>query len=577
MPILSQFPPLDIPSIDIFSCLLERKDKPFPDSQIIYQDADSGKSYTYAQVRTAAIDFGKGLKSTYDWRKGEVLALFATNNVDTPAIIFGALWTGAVVSPANPGYTAKELAYQLRDSEAKAVVTQLAVIDTVRKACKEVGIPESNIILLGDERDKNGRSKHWTSVRNISGATRYRKAKVNDPKKEVAYLVYSSGTTGVPKGVMLSHYNLIANVLQIHESEGHNLTWDGSITVGDIPLPPKSTGDKVLACLPFFHIYGLTILIHEALWTGVTSVVMGRFEIEKWCQHVQNHRITYSYIVPPMVVLLSKHPRVGDYDLSSIRMTNSGAAPLTKELIEAAYKRTGIRIKQGYGLSETSPTSHQQRWQDWRSAMGAAGWLLPNMQQKFCAVPGTDGESDGSKELKAGETGELYMKGPNIFLGYHKKPGATKECLSEDGWFRTGDVGFVTERGDLTITDRVKELIKYKGFQVPPAELEGYLVDSEMVDDVAVVGVESEEQGTEVPRAYIVRKGGVNAVEKGDEEKIMSWLAERVANHKKLRGGVRFVDEVPKSASGKILRRILKEEAKKEYKEWERKRIKAML
>lgn len=209
--------------------------------------------------------------------------------------------------------------------------------------------------------------------------------------------------------------------------------------------------------------------------------------------------------------------------------------------------------------------------------MGSTGWMLPNMEMKFCAVPGAEGESDGTKELPRGETGELYVKGPNIFLGYHKKPEATAGCLTEDGWFRTGDVGYVNERGDLYITDRVKELIKYKGFQVPPAELEGYLVDNEMVDDVAVVGVESEELGTEVPRAYIVRKGGMRAVQRGDEERIASWLAAKVANHKKLRGGVKFVDAVPKSASGKILRRILKEEARKEYRELEEKKMKARL
>jgi 4-coumarate--CoA ligase len=512
----------------------------------------------------------------YDWKKGEVLALFSPNCVDTPAVTFGALWAGATVSPANPGYTVAELTYQLRDCGARAVVTQLAVIDTVRKACKQVGIAEDSIILIGDERDPSGRVKHWTSVRNISGTVKYQKTNIR-PSTDVAFLVYSSGTTGTPKGVMLSHNNIISNVQQIGVSEGGNLTWNGSKTVSDIPLPEKGQGDKILACLPFFHIYGLTILIHNPAYLGLTTIIMPRFEIERWCSLVQQHRITFSYIVPPIVVLLSKHPKVTDYDLSSMRMTNSGAAPLTRDLIESVYQRTGIRIKQGYGLSETSPTTHQQRWEDWQSGMGSTGWMVPNMEMKFCAVPGAEAESDGTKELPRGQTGELYVKGPNIFLGYHNKPEATAGCLSEDGWFRTGDVGHLTERGDLYITDRLKELIKYKGFQVPPAELEGYLVDNEMVDDVAVVGVESEELGTEVPRAYIVRKGGMKAVQKGDEARIIKWLAAKVANHKKLRGGVKFVDAIPKSASGKILRRILKEEAKKEYKELEGRKLKAKL
>jgi acyl-CoA synthetase (AMP-forming)/AMP-acid ligase II len=397
------------------------------------------------------------------------------------------------------------------------------------------------------------------------------------PKTDVAFLVYSSGTTGTPKGVMLSHNNIVANLQQVSISEGGNLTWNGSKTVPGIPLPAKGHGDKILACLPFFHIYGLTLLIHQPAYLGLTTIVMPRFEIERWCSLVQQHRITYSYIVPPIIVLLSKHPKVADYDLSSIRMTNSGAAPLTRELIESVYKRTGVRIKQGYGLSETSPATHLQRWEDWLSGVGSTGWMLPNMEMKFCAVPGMDAESDGTKELPSGQTGELYVKGPNIFLGYHNKPAATAGCLSEDGWFRTGDVGYVNERGDLYITDRVKELIKYKGFQVPPAELEGYLVDNEMVDDVAVVGVESQELGTEVPRAYVVRKGGMKAIQRGDEERIAHWLASKVASHKKLRGGVKFVDAVPKSPSGKILRRILKEEARKEYKELEDRRLHARI
>lgn len=193
---------------------------------------------------------------------------------------------------------------------------------------------------------------------------------------------------------------------------------------------------------------------------------------------------------------------------------------------------------------------------------------MPNMQAKFCATSGSGEEHDPSskaRELAQGRTGELYLKGPNVFRGYHNKPEETKGCLDDEGWFRTGDVGHIDVNGDIYITDRVKELIKYKGFQVAPAELEGLLVDHDLIDDVAVVGVESTELGTEVPRAYIVRKGGTKAVEAGDGEGIVQWLDGRVANHKKLRGGVRFVDAVPKSASGKILRRILKEEARREY------------
>ena len=543
--------------------------------QVIFQDADTNRKFTFGEVRETSISFAKGLKSLFDFRKGDVLGLFSPNSTDTPAITFGALWAGVIVSPANPTYTVNELAYQLKDSGAKAVATQLATIDTVRKACAKVGLPEDHIILIGDARDGSGRFKHWTSVRNMSGTSRYNKAKIS-PKKDLAFLVYSSGTTGTPKGVKLCHYNLTSNVLQLNAGEYGNLTWDGSGTSPGIPPPRKgSDGDKILACLPFFHIYGLTATILLPMYSGVKIIVLAQFEIENFWRLIQDHGITYIYVVPPMCLLLSKHPCIDHYDLSSIRMLNSGAAPLTRELVAAMYKRTGLKVKQAYGLSETSPTCIAQPWDEWDKSVGSIGKLLPNMEAKFCAMPGSAEGHDPSvlaKEVSQGQTGELYLKGPNVFLGYHQKPTETKESLDQDGWFRTGDVGHMDENSDIYITDRVKELIKYKGFQVPPAELEGYLVDNELIDDVAVVGVESQELGTEVPRAYVVRKGGKVAVQQGDGERIVEWLNGRVANHKKLRGGVRFVDAVPKSASGKILRRILKEEARREFAELEKER-----
>lgn len=501
-----------------------------------------------------------------------MLGLFVPNDIDVAPVVFGTLWAGGVVSPANPGYTVPELVYQLKDSGARVLVTHVSVLDNARKACAEVGIPESHILLLGKDRDPGRKFKHWTLVRNLEGTARYRTPKIA-PKTDLAFLVYSSGTTGRPKGVRLTHHNMTSNIEQIQASEGW-LSWNGSKSVPGIPDPPKGKGDKILACLPFFHIYGLNLLVHSPVYSGVHTLVLQRFELEKWCRLVQEHQITFSYIVPPIVLLLCKAPVVDKYDLSSLRMTNSGAAPLTRELVEALYKRKGVRVKQGYGLSETSPTIFVQRWEDWLDSVGSTGWMLPNVEAKFCAVPGPGQESDGKKEVPRGEVGELYVRGPNVFVGYHNNPAATAECLDEEGWFRTGDVGFMDDKGNLTITDRVKELIKYKGFQVPPAELEGYLADHDLVDDVAVVGVESLELGTEVPRAYIVRKGGLQAVQPNDAQQIIAWLNSKVANHKKLRGGIKFIDAIPKSVSGKILRRVLKEQAQKEFKEEEEAKLK---
>ncbi|RMZ82934.1 hypothetical protein DV737_g1804, partial [Chaetothyriales sp. CBS 132003] len=579
MPVASLYPDLSLPVIDLFSFLLNRKDRPFPDDKVIFQDADDlQRRYTLGDLRSKAIDFGKGLRSVAELKKGDVLAVVSPNDIDFPPVVLGALWAGVTVSPANPGYTVNELVYQLKDSQAKAVVAHLSVLGTVQAAAAKVGIPESQIFTMGAEKDASFKIKHWTSVQNLSGVTRYQQAKV-DPKKDLAFLVYSSGTTGKPKGVELTHFNMTSNVLQVQVSEGQMLTWDGSKSCPGIPDAPKSQGDKILACLPFFHIYGLNMLVLNPIYTGVLALVLARFEIEKFCRLIQEHRVTFLYVVPPMVLLLAKHPAIPKYDLSSLRMSNSGAAPLTRELVDAVYKRVGVRVKQGYGLSETAPVIFQQRWQDWDKGIGSCGRMVPNLIAKFCEVGSSSGEGDNGqppKELAVGETGELYVKGPNVFSRYHNNPNASAECL-EDGWFRTGDVGHLDKNGHLWITDRVKELIKYKGFQVPPAELEGYLADNELVDDVCVVGVESATLGTEVPRAYIVRKGGLSAVQAGDDEKIIQWLNAKVANHKKLRGGVKFVDSVPKSVSGKILRRLLKDEAKKEYQELEAQKAKAKL
>ena len=371
MPIRSTYPDIPIQKTDIFSFLFNRKSKEFPDSKVIFQDADTpSRQYSYADTKSKAIDFGKGLKAVFDFKKGDVLALFSQNDIDIPPVVFGTLWAGGIVSPANPGYTVDEFAFQLKDSGATVVAVHGSSLETARKACAKVGIVDENIIVIGEGRDPSSRSKHWTSIRNISGATRYRAAKI-DAENDLAFLVYSSGTTGKPKGVELTHMNMVSNVQQVQATEGGWLSWNGEKSLPGIPDAPRPQGDKILACLPFFHIYGLNALIHNPLYTGVHVLVLARFEIEKFCRLVQDHKVTFSYIVPPMVLLLCKHPVVDKYDLTSLRMTNSGAAPLTRELVEALFKRKQIRVKQGYGLSETSPTIFQQPWQEWNRGIGS--------------------------------------------------------------------------------------------------------------------------------------------------------------------------------------------------------------
>jgi len=306
---------------------------------------------------------------------------------------------------------------------------------------------------------------------------------------------------------------------------------------------------------------------------------MPKFELKDFCSIIQEYKVTLAYIVPPIVLQLSKNPIVDNYDLSSLRMASSGAAPLTKELVEQFYARLKVPVKQGYGMSEASPTTHVQTWDTWQTTIGAVGMLLPNQIAKYI--------NEKEEEVPAGETGELWIKGPNIFQGYLNNPEGTKSSLTEDGYYKTGDVGFQDKDGNFyvslltyletmahmligfgkkQITDRVKELIKYSGFQVPPAELEGVLLSHPLIDDVCVTGIFSKERMTELPRAYVVVTQGTDENDATAKD-ISSWMEKKVASHKRLRGGVRFVKEIPKSPSGKILRRLLRDQANKEEEE----------
>lgn len=538
----------------------------------MFQDGDIDKFYTHSGVKEMSQAFGAGLKSTFNWQKGDILTLFASNSIDIPVVMLGTLLAGGTFSPANPAYTATELANQLMDSQPKAIAIQYRSLTVVKEAAQQAGIPRLPILLIGAERDPSSQIVHFTELRTLSsGPTPNTSTPTKiKPKTDIAFLVYSSGTTGKPKGVQLSHYNVTSNISQLQPGDQEYLTWDGSKTCRDIPLPKTGLGgDKVLVCVPMYHILGLTKAIINPLYRGVTAMVMERFEIKLWCALVQRHAITFSYIVPPIVLLLCKDKAVLSYDLSSIRMANSGAAPLSKELIDACHRRTGIRIKQGYGMTETCPTVFNQTWDDWDRPVGSTGQLLPNVEAKICQpfeeCASTLGEKQTtvqseSEGLELGQVGELYVRGPNVFLGYHNNVAATRDCLSPSGWYRTGDVGYIDPRGNLFITDRVKELIKYKGNSVAPVELEGFLLDHPLVDDCAVVGVQSAALGTEVPTAYVVLKASHTTKESQElANKIRQWFDGRVVNYKKLRGGVKFVGAIPKSASGKILRRVMKQ------------------
>jgi len=479
-------------------------------------DGPSGRTLTYAQVGAGVDRVAAGLAQR-GFEQGDVLGMFMPNCPEFALVFHGTLAAAGVVTTVNSLCTAQDAAYQLRDARARFLVTVPQFMDRAAPAAQQVGIEE--IFVLGSA---PGATPFAALLETDAPAPR---APV-DPARDLAVLPYSSGTTGVPKGVMLTHRNLVANLLQT--------AWVHHV----------AEQDRIIAVLPFFHIYGMQVVLNLALWRGATLVTMPRFELEPFLATLQEHRITRAFVVPPLVLALAKHPTVDGYDLSSVRAMMSGAAPLDADLETACARRVGCGFIQGYGLTEASPVTHANSDAPGKCKPGTVGELLPNTECRIVdAAAGAD--------LGPDEDGELLIRGPQVMQGYLNNPEATAATLDAEGWLHTGDIGHVDRDGYFTIVDRLKELIKYKGFQVPPAELEAVLRGHPAVADAAVVPLADRECG-EVPKAFVVLRGDVSAAD------LMAYVAERVAPYKKIRA-VEVIDAIPKSSSGKILRRILKE------------------
>ncbi|MEU6575544.1 4-coumarate--CoA ligase family protein [Streptomyces sp. NPDC046805] len=486
-------------------------------------DGTDGTTLTYAQVdrfhrRIAAALADAGV------RKGDVLALHSPNTIAFPTAFYAATRAGAAVTTVHPLATPEEFAKQLRDSGARWIVTVSPLLGTARRAAELAG-GVGEIFVCDDTRG------HRSLVDMLSSTAPEPRPDI-DPAEDVAALPYSSGTTGVPKGVMLTHRQIATNLAQL----------EAPIAVGP--------GDRILAVLPFFHIYGLTALMNAPLRQGATVVVLPRFDLETFLAAIENHRITGLYVAPPIVLALAKHPAVARYDLSSLKYVISAAAPLDAHLAAACSQRLGLPpVGQAYGMTELSPGTHVVPLDAMEQAPpGTVGKLVAGTEMRIVSL------DDPGRDLGTGEPGEILIRGPQIMKGYLGRPDATADMIDADGWLHTGDVGHVDTDGWLFVVDRVKELIKYKGFQVAPAELEALLLTHPGIADAAVIGVYNDD-GNEVPHAYVVRRPTAPDLGAGE---VMMYVAERVAPYKRIRQ-VTFIDGVPRAASGKILRRQLRE------------------
>ncbi|NEC88978.1 4-coumarate--CoA ligase family protein [Streptomyces sp. SID12501] len=512
--------PVDLP---IHEAVLGRAAE-FGDAPALVDGVD-GTTLTYDQLDRFHRRIAAGLAEA-GVRKGDVLALHSPNTIAFPTAFYAATRAGATVTTVHPLATAEEFAKQLRDSGANWIVTVSPLLEAAREAAERAGGVREIFVC-------DSAPGHRSLIDMLASTAPDPEIGI-DPGEDVAALPYSSGTTGIPKGVMLTHRSIATNLGQLAQC---------------VSVAP---GDRILAVLPFFHIYGLTALMNMPLKQGAAVVVLPRFDLDTFLAAIEKHRITGLFVAPPIVLALAKHPAVANHDLSSLEYIISSAAPLDAALAAACSERLGLPpLGQAYGMTELSPGTHVVPLDAMRTAPpGTVGKLLPNTEMRILSLDDPDRDAD------ADEAGEVAIRGPQVMKGYLGNPEATSAMIDADGWLHTGDVGRVDDDGWLFVVDRVKELIKYKGFQVAPAELEALLLTHPGIADAAVIGVYNEDHN-EVPHAYVVRQPSATDLSEGE---VMMHVAERVAPYKRVRQ-VTFIDAVPRAASGKILRRRLREKS----------------
>ena len=482
-------------------------------------DASSGRTLHYGELADGMHRVASGLAGL-GLRPGDVFAILAPNSPEWLLTCYGALAAGGVVTGINPLCTPGEVAAQLTDACARFVLTVPEFLPTANAAAERAAVRRASgrprIIVLGSA---PGDTVPFAALLAQPGRPPREPA---DPDA-MALLPYSSGTTGLAKGVMLTHRACLTNVVQMLTSS------------------PVSPADRVLAVAPFFHAVGLVVLAGRALARGATLVTVPRFDVTGFLAALQDHRITQTVVVPPIVLALARHPAVDQYDLSSLEWLGCGAAPLSAELQQACAERIGCPVGQGYGMTEA--TAGIALWPVGTPVVpGSSGRLLPGIRARI-----TDPEAGG--DLAPGQAGELWVRTPALMTGYLGNPAASAATVDEDGWLHTGDIARFDTDGSLFLLDRAKELIKVKGFQVAPAELEALLRSHPAVADAAVIPVPDERAG-ELPKAYVVPAQQVTPQE------LIDYVAARVAPYKRIHQ-VAFTEAIPTSPSGKTLRRLL--------------------
>lgn len=508
----------DIPVINFGRYMLNHM-KTYTEKEALIEGS-TGKTYTYDDVVTRTESLAAGLQQL-GVQEGDVVCIFAPNHLDYPVTFYATALIGAIFQTVNPLFTKDDLHKVLTDCNTKYIFTIPALVPKVQEAVE--GLEPIQVIVFGE-------AENCVSLESILApkGTPYTTPDA-DWKSTIVVLLSSSGTTGFPKPVQISHFSLVANVMQMLHALKEKVVC--SVTF-----------------LPMFHIFGLIVVCANSHSQGSKVVFMSRFNAEEYLQLIQKYRPPSLEVVPPIMVMFAKHPKVSEYDLSSVKRILCGAAPLSAEIEEAVKTKLNLtNVQQGYGMTEVGVTHFNQ---DDDCRYKSVGKLMDLVEMKIVDV-------ETGKALGSNEEGELWIRGPQVSSGYYGLPDQTKELFQEDGWVRTGDIGKVDEDGFLFIVDRLKELIKYKGYQVAPATLEDILLRHDCVADVGVIGVPDEEAG-ELPKAYVVRKAGKGITERELEE----FVAGQVAPHMKLRGGVEFLNEIPRSLSGKILRRTLRERAK---------------